>query len=270
MAVLVKTLNGLAYASVKTRNGLAIGSVKKINGLDVTSGGFNPATYGTVLVWLKADSLSLSDGDPVSTWSDSSGNGNDATSSSTARPTYKTNILNGLPILRFDGSNDYIQGSSVISSTTLTAFVVGSHNVGSAGFPRLVSFGKPGTNDYDSPSRAIAFYSINNGTVYAYRDSLTRSYGSFGNGTYHQATCVYDGTNNTVYVDGPSAAGAIASSGTFDITIYSIGANTVPASSDFLDGDIAEVIIYSDALSTGNRQSVEDYLGTKYGITITH
>lgn len=38
MAVLVKTINGLAYASVKTRNGLAVASIKNINGLDVTSG----------------------------------------------------------------------------------------------------------------------------------------------------------------------------------------------------------------------------------------
>ena len=39
MAVLVKTLNGLAYASVKTRDGLAVASISKINGLDATSGG---------------------------------------------------------------------------------------------------------------------------------------------------------------------------------------------------------------------------------------
>ncbi len=34
MALLVKTVNGLAYASVKTRNGLAVASIKSINGLD--------------------------------------------------------------------------------------------------------------------------------------------------------------------------------------------------------------------------------------------
>src|SRR6185503_20943361 len=42
MAVLVKTLNGLAYSSVKTLNGLAVGSISRINGLDVTSGGGGP------------------------------------------------------------------------------------------------------------------------------------------------------------------------------------------------------------------------------------
>lgn len=38
MAVLVKTLQGLAYASVKVRNGLAVASIKSINGLDATGG----------------------------------------------------------------------------------------------------------------------------------------------------------------------------------------------------------------------------------------
>lgn len=39
MAVDVKTINGLGYASVKTKNGLAVASLKTINGLDVTSVG---------------------------------------------------------------------------------------------------------------------------------------------------------------------------------------------------------------------------------------
>ncbi len=41
MAVLVKSLNGLAYGSVKSRNGLAVASIKSINGLDTTAGGGN-------------------------------------------------------------------------------------------------------------------------------------------------------------------------------------------------------------------------------------
>lgn len=37
MAVLVKTINSLSYASVKTWGGLAVASIKNINGLDATS-----------------------------------------------------------------------------------------------------------------------------------------------------------------------------------------------------------------------------------------
>jgi hypothetical protein len=44
MANLVKTVNGLAYASIKTRNGLAVASIKSMNGVDVT-GSSGPPTY---------------------------------------------------------------------------------------------------------------------------------------------------------------------------------------------------------------------------------
>ena len=55
----------------------------------------------------------LNDGDAVSTWADVSGNGWNATGTSTARPLYKTAIQGGQPVLRFDGSNDYMSISSV-------------------------------------------------------------------------------------------------------------------------------------------------------------
>jgi len=42
MALLIKTLNGLGYASVKARNGLPVSDIKNINGLDADGGGFDP------------------------------------------------------------------------------------------------------------------------------------------------------------------------------------------------------------------------------------
>ena len=60
-------------------------------------------------VWLKADSLSLSDGASVADWSDQSGYGNHASqSSSSQRPIYQNSVLNGKPALYFDGSNDML------------------------------------------------------------------------------------------------------------------------------------------------------------------
>ena len=47
-------------------------------------------------------------------------------------------------------------------------------------------------------------------------------------------------------------------------------ANNSPNPSFYGKVDIAEVLFYNSVLSTGDRQAVEDYLGIKYGITITH
>ncbi len=128
MAVLVKSLNGLAYASVKSRNGLAVASIKNINGLDTTAGGFIPPDIAGCMLWLPADYITgLSNNDPVSTWEDESGNNYDATSSGSTRPLYKTNQQNGLPTLEFDGSDDFIGGSRGVL-TSYTVFMVLKQN----------------------------------------------------------------------------------------------------------------------------------------------
>lgn len=59
-----------------------------------------------------ADIVGLSDGDPVATWSDTSGNGRDwAQSTSARRPTYQTNEINGHPAVQFDTANSqYLNG----------------------------------------------------------------------------------------------------------------------------------------------------------------
>src|SRR5205085_10552927 len=62
---------------------------------------FDPSTIPNMAVWLKADALSLSDGDPIGTWTDSSGNSHNGTQATTAnKMIFKTNIQNGLPVAR--------------------------------------------------------------------------------------------------------------------------------------------------------------------------
>lgn len=88
---------------------------------------FSPSDLSGLVQWLKADAITgLSDGDPVSTWGDSSGNGRDASGSGSARPVYKTNILNGKPTVRFDGVDDTMSLAALtltkgISAVTLFA-----------------------------------------------------------------------------------------------------------------------------------------------------
>src|SRR6185295_5448090 len=65
---------------------------------------FLPTDISGLQVWLKADAIvGLSDNDPVSTWSDGSGQSHDATGVTTTRPLFKTGILAGKAVVRFDG-----------------------------------------------------------------------------------------------------------------------------------------------------------------------
>ncbi len=71
-----------------------------------------PSSGLLVALW-RASSLSLSDGDPVSTWAPSVGTPGSLTGSGSARPTYRaTGSPSGGPCVEFDGSDDELNESS--------------------------------------------------------------------------------------------------------------------------------------------------------------
>ena len=67
----------------------------------------------------------FSDGSSVDTWTDMSPNGRDATQATAAnRPTYKTSILGGNPVMRFDGTNDVMTTAAFAMPTAVTAIMI--------------------------------------------------------------------------------------------------------------------------------------------------
>lgn len=253
----LKTLNGLAIASVKTFNGLAIASVKTVNGRQASGGGgFTPPAG--CLLWLEARDLALADGDPVGSLSDKSGNGNNASAAGSERPTKQT--VSGRTVIRFDGSDDWLTGAVTVSGTTLTVFALTTLNSGSTSYGRVVSLTSGSSQDYSSSARCAAIL----------RDSSSQAITSYRNGglsskaitygTRHIMVAKFDGTNHTMYVDG-SAATSVASTGTFAVDKYALG-READHGPDKLSGDIEAVFIFSGALSDSDRTSVETYLAS--------
>lgn len=84
----------------------------------------NPKAAGAIQVLDSRFISGLSDGSAVTTWSDRSGKGYDMSqSTAVSKPTYKTAIQGGQPILRFDGG-DYMSSSfeTCGSHSSLTIF----------------------------------------------------------------------------------------------------------------------------------------------------
>jgi hypothetical protein len=97
------------------------------NSQTYTPTGVQPNTIDDLSLWLKADAITgLSDGNEIVTWTDSSGDGHTGTAAATARPIYKTNIINGKPVARFDGSNDLMKLATAFAPQTL--FIVFNYN----------------------------------------------------------------------------------------------------------------------------------------------
>jgi hypothetical protein len=104
-----------------------LGGARPGGGVAVTP--FVPTDVPGLVLWLDASDIStlfqdvlytvpvVADGNSIAGFQDKSGNVNHMTQAVVAnRPTYKVGIQNALPIVRFDGTNDYLARGNAISS----------------------------------------------------------------------------------------------------------------------------------------------------------
>lgn len=97
--------------------------------VDVASG-LDPNEVQDLIQWVKADAIVGVDPDEaLDTWEDQSGNGNDFTAAGAQRPTYQTNIQNGLPGVLFpDVSGVGMDGSVSVGAGEYSILLVAKNN----------------------------------------------------------------------------------------------------------------------------------------------
>ena len=216
----------------------------------------------TVFRWYKASQITgLSDGDPVSQWDDESANADHAVQATGAnQPIYKTGILNGHPVVRFDGSNDYLTLSNILDATSAVAhfFAVAIHN--GTGIANILS------NRVDGSSSG--------GWFLGYQDPSTPRYGHNGVGTVtYAATDQFNiievqrnGTDVTIGINGSlgtptTLSYTVAGSSATKLGVLDADGNRA------LNGDIAENVIYAALLSAADRLDLISHFKAKYGIS---
>lgn len=238
---------------------------------------FSPNQIPGLVIWVDAalgvhqgggntgiNSTISGDGDPVGYCADLSGAGNyiDQLSDS-AKPTYKTNILNGRPVVRFDstldisGHGDHL-ANGFNSSQPLTAFVVVKVRSLPASFAGILDGDNSGHQagiGVDAVTGHYRFYT----SVTNIDSSATVSTNSF-----KYISAIYNGTNSSMWVNGTLAA--TGDLGTEDVE----GMVFACAVNEFfpLEGDIAEILYYNTAQGTADRQKLETYLAVKYGLPL--
>jgi hypothetical protein len=229
---------------------------------------FSPLDFDGLSLWLDAadqNSLTLS-GSNVTTWADKSGTGGTGTASGTV--TYVSNAVNGRPALSFTGvSNSYIRGSVSNTGTTFTCFAVATLNTG-GNDQRILSLGAVGSVDYNSASYAAAIVRFGTSNAfYTYRNNSGTSTLNVTYGTPFLVGSLYDGTNKALFVNGSGTSNA--STGSFAISNYQIGASFTEEATLNYNGYISEVLVFNSALTTTQRQEVEAYLARKWGLQST-
>ena len=239
----------------------------------------NNSGAGNLKFWLRGDSVSIDTG--VDTLFDLSGYGNHFVQSNT---TYQPSILtiNGFNVLNFDGAGDFLSdddGESYINgqSAFTLLFVIKSDNASTdkgffitedpASSDDVLSLRYDITGDNGAQSNIITAGTGANGPIES----------SAGAQSTSNQLITFAWTSNTtpeLYLDGTQDAlsysnlivGSISGS---DKVILGKGSLDLLATDGWY-GLIAEVIYFNRKLNSAERTIVENYLSTRYNLTITN
>ncbi len=231
---------------------------------------FTPSNLGNLQLWLNPDTgITKSANDSVSSWADVySSNVAFTQSNNVQKPVWVDSVLNNRPVVNFDGSNDFLSAGDTLDQkfNSRTIFVLGEATASSscylaksdsANLDRFAIY-------YFSPK--LYFDYINNGTMN--HVSITNSFGDYEIITAHtdrinQLNKLYENSNLL-----GSAVGILNNSYNFNSKFrFLIGAfNNSDDTGEifYLNGNIAEIIIYDSALTDSARNLVEQYLRQKY------
>jgi len=209
---------------------------------------------------------SVASGGSVKRWEDASGNNLHFTND-TSPPTLQTNALNGLPVISFNSSSSqYLRCATlaITGSGNRTVFVVGK------------ATGTSSTTFYfalsDNVTDTGGAWGIANDLSLRHTGGRVSVFGSGQSDVFNIVSAVQSGTTSSdtsMWRNGVSlTASSRTSSGAINTTgtAMTIAAVDGPASSNLTTCSIAEILVYTSALSNTDRAAVELYLGRKWGI----
>jgi hypothetical protein len=224
-------------------------------------------------MWFDAADLGLVNDDLISNWADKSGNGIIISQTGSSRPTYKdaSDANYSFSSVRFDGTDDFIPfDGSVLVNTNYTVIAVAARRSNGR---NAIMGGSTGTtnqnfhpyfntnalhshhwgNDHNAPYTGGAGSTVNATTpdfgVFSFR--LDANLASAQRAMFQNGSQIGSRNNNA------------------QLSSYTGSAfGLIDAISDYSTLDLAEIIIFSDALSDAEIIIVNNYLASKYGFAM--
>ncbi|AFH22952.1 hypothetical protein OSG_eHP39_00060 [environmental Halophage eHP-39] len=186
--------------------------------------------------------VSFNDNDSVSTFEDQANN-NDLTAGTA--PTYKTNIVNSsLDVVRFDGSDDYLNTSFTQISQPITFGLLAVCRDGSEDFEVAFDGDSADSMDFRTDNTNSWQLQVANNIAGGSQDTNT-----------HIWTGLFDGANTKLRVDGTQvASGDVGTSSVAGLTMGAQG-----SIANFGKWDIVEHLLYPQDKSSKFGE-IEDYL----------
>jgi hypothetical protein len=237
----------------------ATGGIGGVGGMG--GGPFVPTDIPGCVLWLRADLGITLNGTDVSAWADQSGAGNDfAQPLATDQPSYQptTPALNNQPSIDFVGGTKVLTRTGGIAATldASTYFFVYNSDSDSTANQHLIR-GEPGTTGgilyAGNPSGMLGYF---DGT--GHRDGPADVAGN-----QLVALVLAVGVGGQFRRNGVDVGPTLAYDDTFSLSTTAWLGNDNGNNGDLL-ADLAEVVIYSAALSSAEIAQVESYLAARY------
>jgi hypothetical protein len=244
------------------------------------SGFRDPLSVPNMVAWYDTSDTSLmatsnagtgavTSGSTVGYLADKSGNGWHLTQgTANNRPTWNGSI-NGLTVLSFDGSNDVLASSAswpLTGDPSWSLFVVHTRAATTSGFP--LSWGVRATGSVSVNDENVGRWTYGSGGAYfqtvtssaTNTAQLVSGVKPAGRGQY--MTTYRNGSHSVSGYQGLTTSGVSVAAGVFSIGFSVSG----PV---YHNGLLAEVLIYSRALTDTEHRNVCLWLGARWGVTIT-
>ena len=231
-----------------------------------------------LVVWLRADAGLTFDipTKKISAWADQSGISNDVSQSTSASQPlrYGYDGASDKARIEFNGTSDYFNSdaNSPLSTESFSIFTVAKTATPTNG-DRYFSYKDAAGVDkilIGSEGDRLTFkVTDDNATELELRSTPTELTTS-----YHICSTRFDGTigNGDLFLqynNQTEQTGSIAGfthAGNWDDDIFQIGWEQGGLATDYLEGDIQEIIIYKTLLSDADRDKIKNYLNNKYNI----
>jgi hypothetical protein len=222
---------------------------------------FNPNQISNCSLWLDAadaTTVTLSESN-VTAWNDKSGNGYNL--STVNNPVYTLSSVNRLNAITTNGTNNYLQNTTLSIAQPFTFFSVAKLRTASTATYQLVL---QGTNA--SGSTAVVLFTPATSsvlTMWAGTANVTTSPTiAITSNVTHLYEAVFNNSSSVLGRNGTITTGL--SPGTLALNGFRVGAEWNLGI--FQPGEHCENIIYNRVLSTSERQQVEGYLAKKWGL----
>lgn len=223
----------------------------------VRPSGFDPDSISGLFAWFDADDASTftySSGVIVSQWNDKSGNGYHISQGTVANQPTRDGTQNGRTTVQFLDATHWMTNTTGLTPATISAFVV------------LRRRGVTVANVYWFTSTEGRFgFECNTATKIerVNQAALMTANTSIETTQYHLITAYASASATSVRLDGVDDGSGSGSGMTASNAGFGVGGKT---NGDFpADAMIAELLVYDSNLSTTDRDSVEEYLQSKWG-----